>query len=255
MTKIANLSFQLYSARFETSLDAKLKVLADIGYESVEPYRAMYEDVDGFRERLDHYGLKARTGHFGFGEIRENPEGMIDAAKALEMDVMVISAIPVPERENTLAGWKALVPEVAKYGAMFTDAGLRFAWHNHAYEFAVLEDGSTPMERLLDGNPSLLWQVDIGWLYRAEQDPDAWFSKFGDRIFSFHLKDIAPAGECLDEDGWADVGHGITDWETLWPEIVKLAPEIYTVEHDKPLDYQRFARRSAETFRRMTRGQ
>ena len=252
MTKIAKLSFQLFSARFETSLDVKLKALADLGYGLVEPYRAMYEDVDGFRERLNRYGLQAKTGHFGFGEIREDPERMIEVAKILGMEFMVISAVPVPERENTLAGWKALVVEVAKFGKMFTDAGLRFGWHNHAYEFAVLEDGSTPMELLLDGNPEMLWQVDIGWVYRAGQDPKVWFSKYGERIFSIHLKDIAPAGECLDEDGWADVGHGVIDWNALWQEIVKLDPKVFPVEHDKPLDYQRFARRSAETFQRLT---
>lgn len=252
MTKISNLGFQLYSARFEDSLDAKLKVLADLGYGLVEPYRAMYEDVEGFREKLGRYGLQAKTGHFGFGEIRENPDHMIDVAKTLGIDVMVISAVPVPERENTLAEWKALAAEVAKYGKMFSDSGLRFAWHNHAYEFAVLEDGSTPMQLLLDANPDMLWQVDIGWVYRGRQDPSTWFSKYGDRVFSIHLKDIAADGECLDEDGWADVGHGVLDWSMLWPMITKLNPEVFTVEHDKPSDYRRSAERSLAAFRRLT---
>jgi len=254
MTNAANLSFQLYSARAEPSLDAKLKVLADVGYGQAEPYRGLYEDVDGLRQGLKRYGLRAATGHFGFGEIRDDPARTIDIAKVLGMDVAVVSALPVPEREKDLAGWRATARELKGYAEMFEGAGLRLAWHNHAFEFARLEDGSMPLDHLLGGAPSVLWQVDIGWLYRAKQDPVVWFSKFGDRVFSIHLKDIAPAGACLDEDGWADLGHGVIDWQALWPAIERLHPAVFTVEHDKPSDYRRFARRSAEAFLRMTGG-
>lgn len=251
MKSVPNLSFQLYSARSEPSLDAKLKVLADAGYGLAEPYRGLYEDVEGLRDGLARYGLRAATGHFGFGEIRDNPERMLDVATALKMDVAIVSSVPVPEREKDLAGWKALGRDLERYAKMFQAAGVRFAWHNHAFEFAVLEDGSMALDHILGEAPSILWQVDIGWVYRGKQDPVVWFSKFGDRVFSIHLKDIAPAGECMDEDGWADVGHGVIDWGTLWPMIAKLNPEVYAVEHDKPSDYRRFALRSAEAFRHM----
>ncbi len=248
MNAIPNLSFQLFSARFEPSLDAKLAALTELGYGMVEPYDGLYQDLEALRRGLARYGLHAKTGHFGFGSIREDANRVIDIAKALAVEVVTVSALPKGEREKDLAGWKAVARDLASYTEMFTDAGLRFAWHNHAFEFAVLEDGSMPLDHLLGSSPSILWQVDIGWVFLGQQDPAALFSKYGDRVFSIHLKDIASPSQCLDEDGWADLGHGVIDWPTVWPMITGLNPEIFVVEHDKPTDYQRFARRSAEGY-------
>ena len=47
-------------------------------------------------------------------------------------------------------------------------------------------------------------------------DPFAWIDRYAARIsLRSTLKDIAPDGECLDEDGWADVGEGAMPWADL----------------------------------------
>ena len=61
------------------------------------------------------------------------------------------------------------------------------------------------------------------------------------------MKDIAPAGENADEDGWADVGHGVIDWPGLYGQLRKTPATCYVMEHDKPNDVARFARRSLAT--------
>ena len=253
MTTIPNLSFQLYSARFEPSLDAKLAELAGLGYGMVEPYGGLYADLDALRAGLDAHGLRAPTGHFNFGDIRADAARVVAIATALKMEVVVVSALPKDEREKDLDGWKAVARDLAAHARRFTDAGFGFAWHNHAFEFVELEDGSMPLDHLLACAPEMQWQVDIGWVVRGGQDPDSLFKEYGERVFSIHLKDLAPDGECLDEDGWADVGHGVFDWSIWWPRLTRLAPKLHVVEHDKPTDYRRFARRSAETFRRLSR--
>ena len=45
----------------------------------------------------------------------------------------------------------------------------------------------------------------MAWIVRGGADPFEWIKRYADRIASVHIKDIAPAGECEDEDGWADV--------------------------------------------------
>ena len=58
-----------------------------------------------------------------------------------------------------------------------------------------------------------------------------------------HVKDIAPAGENEDEDGWADVGHGMLDWARALAALGRGAgARSVVVEHDKPTDAARFAR-------------
>ena len=62
---------------------------------------------------------------------------------------------------------------------------------------------------------------------RGGADPLDWIDRYGARIVAVHVKDIAPAGECADEDGWADVGHGTIDWPAIWKRLgAKRAVEI-----------------------------
>jgi sugar phosphate isomerase/epimerase len=69
--------------------------------------------------------------------------------------------------------------------------------------------------------------------------------KQGDRITAIHVKDIAPAGEKMDEDGWADVGTGTLDWKQLLADAKsKTRAKYFVAEHDKPSDPIRFARQS-----------
>ena len=66
------------------------------------------------------------------------------------------------------------------------------------------------------------------------------------------MKDIAPPGQCLDEDGWADPGHGVLDWAALVAAMQGIGVKLLVVEHDKPNDVARFARRAAEAVSRWT---
>ncbi|MEP0453477.1 MAG: sugar phosphate isomerase/epimerase, partial [Roseibium sp.] len=68
----------------------------------------------------------------------------------------------------------------------------------------------------------------------------------GDRLSAVHVKDIAPNGECEDEDGWADVGQGTMDWKKLNETLKATKAQLFIMEHDKPSDATRFAQRSIE---------
>lgn len=61
-----------------------------------------------------------------------------------------------------------------------------------------------------------------------------------------HVKDVAPAGEALDEKGFADLCHGTLDRQALWDASVEAGSQLMIVEHDLPSDRTRFARRSIE---------
>lgn len=60
---------------------------------------------------------------------------------------------------------------------------------------------------------------------------------------------MAPAGEHLDEDGWADVGEGVMDWRGLLPACLEAGAEWLVVEHDARRDPLASARSSAGYLR------
>jgi sugar phosphate isomerase/epimerase len=104
------------------------------------------------------------------------------------------------------------------------------------------------MEIILETAPSLEWEADVAWIARGKADPVQWFDRYGDRITAVHVKDIAPAGEATDEDGWADVGFGVLNWDQLINEVTsRTKAQYFVAEHDKPSDAERFARRSIAT--------
>ena len=128
---------------------------------------------------------------------------------------MICPHIAADERPNDAAGWQAFGSGSAKVGEQCQEGGFEFAWHNHDFEFKALPDGSLPQKLMLDAAPGIGWEMDVAWVIRGGADPLKWIAEYGPRITAVHVKDIAPAGQNANEDGWADVGHGTVDWAGL----------------------------------------
>lgn len=109
---------------------------------------------------------------------------------------------------------------------------------------AKAADGRRYIDLMLEEAPDLLWEADLAWIVRGGADPVAALKRYAGRIEAVHLKDIAIAGQCLDEDGWADPGHGVLDWSVLVPVLEEIGVTLFVAEHDKPNDVARFAQRA-----------
>ncbi len=246
------LSMQLYSARKFPPVEAQLAATAKAGFDTVETFGAFYDDARETRRLFDKHGLRARSGHFSLSMVEEHAEKALEIARTLSIETVVVPHIMPDQRPKDAAGWAALGERLAKASNWFGGKGLRFAWHNHDFEFVALTDGSLPIEHLL--GKQLLWEADVAWIARAKVDPKHWIERYRGRMPLVHVKDIAPAGQNLDEDGWADVGTGVLPWADLWRACVAAGAEIMVAEHDNPGDFERFARISGEAMRNLAKG-
>jgi sugar phosphate isomerase/epimerase len=165
------------------------------------------------------------------------------------MDSIYAPHLAADERPKDAAGWTAFGKRLAEMAKPYKDAGYEFGWHNHDFEFVKLADGSLPIERIFEGAPDISWEADIAWVIRGGGDPFAWVDKLGSRITAVHVKDIAPAGENKDEDGWADLGHGTVEWAKLMPILRKTKAKHFVLEHDNPNDIDRLITRSIASFK------
>ena len=237
-------SYQLYSARNEKSLDDTLQTLKSLGYAQVEGWGGQFTDPQALAASIKRAGLAMPTAHVGYAQL-DDTANAIKIAQAVGIRTIYCPAPPSADYREGKGDWNALAQGLARIAKDLKAAGIGFGYHNHHWEFSKGADGRTPMELILDASPDTQWEMDLAWVVKAGEDPIAWMKKLGSRISAIHVKDIAPAGQCLDEDGWADVGQGTLDWKNLLAQAKSLTKAQYFVmEHDKPSDAIRFAKRS-----------
>ncbi|GLS88354.1 xylose isomerase [Cypionkella aquatica] len=243
-------SYQLYSSRNFPPLAKTLEMLAETGYRACEGFGGLYADQAGLTDLhagLHACGLQMPSGHFGLAQVEETPDWAIKVAQTLGMHTVIVPWLPPEMRPTSGKGWHDLGARLQKAGAPLRDAGLKFGWHNHDFEFFKTADGAVPQTALFEGGPDLAWEIDVAWVVRGGADPLVWIDDHKSRIVAAHVKDIAAAGENLAEDGWADLGHGTVDWARILPALRKIGVRNFVMEHDNPSDHARFAARSLAT--------
>jgi sugar phosphate isomerase/epimerase len=253
MSNIDNLSIQLYTLRSLGGLDYILDVVKEAGYGHVETVSSHLEDAENVRAKLDARGLKVSSSHVSLAVLRERPGAMVRACRILGFDQLFMPSVPPGQRQSEAPFWRALGRELGEIARRMRDQGITLGYHNHNWELEPKDGAGTALELIFEaaeGSP-LTWQVDIAWLVRGGVDPKQWMGRYRDRVVSAHVKDIAPAGQNKDQDGWADVGSGVLDWRDLWQVARAAGARWMVVEHDKPADPAETARASYAFISRM----
>ena len=246
MSNIDILSIQLYTLRSLGELDRVLDVAKQAGYGHVETVGFHLDDAENVRARLDARGLKVSSSHVSLVALRERPEAMVRGCRILGFDQLFMPAVPPEQRQSEAPFWHALGHELGEVAQRMRDQGITLGYHNHHWELTPKDGAKTALELIFEGaeGSPLAWQVDIAWLVRGGVDPKQWMERYRDRVVSAHVKDIAPAGQNKDQDGWADVGSGVLDWRDLWQAARAVGARWMVVEHDKPADPAETARAS-----------
>lgn len=245
MTTIA---YQLYCSRKFPPVTETLKMLAEAGYTAVEGYGGLFDDLEGLSAALTENGLAMPSSHIGLDMVEGDSARTLEIVKTLGIEKVIVPSLAPDQRPTDLAGWEAFAKRVAEAGKPYLDAGLVFGWHNHDFELVDLGDKQMPLD-LLAAQEGVSLELDLGWVRIAGKDPAAKIRKYGKSLTAVHVKDIAPKGECADEDGWADVGHGIMDWPAITEALAKVGVTHLVAEHDNPSDDARFAKRSLESIK------
>jgi sugar phosphate isomerase/epimerase len=198
------------------------------------------------RTKLDARGLKVSSSHVSLETLRNRPDVVVQACRVLGFDQLFMPAVPPEHRQGDATFWRALGRELGEIAVRMRDYGITFGYHNHHWELAPKDGAKSALELIFEAaaDSPLAWQVDIAWLVRGGADPKEWMQRYRTRIVSAHVKDIAPQGRNENQDGWADVGAGVLDWQELWPAARAAGARWMVVEHDNPSDPAETARAS-----------
>jgi len=189
-------SLQLWSLRDLTKIDfaGTMAQVAKIGYAGVELAGYGNLDAAGAAAAISGVGLKVSGMHVGIAALRADLSKV--AAEALLLGTGHVTC-PYFQRELFRSGpaCSAIGEELDAIGARLRGYGLKFSYHNHAFELATV-DGRRGFDWLLDAAQprNLGCQADVYWVHTGGKDPAEFIREQGRRIELLHLKDEAELG-------------------------------------------------------------
>jgi sugar phosphate isomerase/epimerase len=231
--KIDRVGLQLYSVRdlMKADMPGTLARVAQVGYKEVE-FAGYYGRTPAeVRKLLDRNHLTSPSTHLPF-ESFDNWQKVLEDSKRIGHQWVTLPWIP-EEKRKTVEDWRGIASLFNRMGAQARSAGLRFAYHNHNFEFAPIA-GTRPLDILLnDTNPDLVdFEMDIYWVVFGGGDPLDYFNRFPGRFQLVHVKDAsAPPDRKM-----VDVGAGTIDFPAIFAHRKQAGIKHYFVERDDQVD-------------------
>jgi len=200
------LGIQLYSVRDDMKKDplGTLKQLAAMGYRNVEHAnytgRKFYgHSASEFKKVLNGLGLQMPSGHTVMAGKHWNKEAkdFTDEWKQTVEDAAIVGQRYVisPYLEESLRndydGLVSFLDVFNRCGELCKKSGLKFGYHNHAFEFSNSLNNKMIYDIMLEKtDPGLVTQqMDIGNMYEGGGRPLELIKKYPGRFESMHVKD------------------------------------------------------------------
>jgi sugar phosphate isomerase/epimerase len=245
---IPRLGAQLYTVRtqLEKDFEGTLAKVAAIGFTEVEFAGYFKQTPEQVRDVLKRHRLRAPSAHIDYASLTGDKWArVIEGARTIGHSYLVNAWVEEPIRKQPDA-WKRIAETYNLAGEASKRAGIQFAYHNHNFEFAPLEEpaGKLPYDILLEScDPALVkMELDLCWISAAGKDPLEYFRRYPGRFPLVHIKGLkavpaaggaAPIDRILPDI--TDVGHDdVIDWKRIFAQSRAAGIEHYFVEHDVP---------------------
>ena len=215
-----NIGLQLYTLRDTISKDPKgvLEKVASFGYKELETFgyadgKIFGMDFTEFCKFSKGLGMTVISGHYGLDKIKGDTwQKAVEDAKKNGQQYMVLPTSMNPSAKP-LTTYKNICADLNAAGEVCNKNGIRFQYHNHAFEFDTV-DGQIPYDVMLkELDPKNVgMELDIFWIVNAGQDPVKYFTQYPGRFEQWHVKDM----DKNDRNKNADVGSGSIDYKSLF---------------------------------------
>ena len=240
---------QTYTIReaMEADTPAALKMLKEVGYDFVETNdrdftRIPMEELVAALKAAD---MPVAATHVGYEAFRDTPQLIAEQGKTLGADFVILSW--TPDEFRSTEGYKEMAARFDAVGRLMRENGLRFAYHNHHFEFWEIDGPRNGMEIYLEEtDPNLVFfELDMFWSTLGGQDVAEFFERYPGRFKLCHIKDMRTANmtvqaqQGLDFDAihknlMVNVGDGDLPFET-WLQMSDVSGMEYLItEHDAP---------------------
>lgn len=224
---------QLYTVRAftqtEESIAETLRKVKEAGYDSVQISAFGKCGTDFLADILARNELTVCATHTPYERIVGDTEAVI--AEHLRIGAPCVGL--GFRRVQSLAEGENFIKEMTPAAKKIRDAGLRFVYHNHQWEFIRLDGGITFMEYYLENTSAEEFGLlpDMYWLQYAGVSPAKFLLEHADRIDVIHLKDMQPDAESGVQK-FCEVGEGNMDYADILSAAAKAGVRFAAVEQD-----------------------
>lgn len=230
------IGLQLYTLRDTIGKDPKgvLQKVSTFGYKDLETYgyndgKIFGMDFSEFCTYVKGLGMKVTSGHYSLNMIKGDAWiKAVEDAKKNGQKFMVVPYINEPERK-TIDAYKSICADLNKAGEVCNKHGIRFGYHNHAFEFDKL-DGQIPFDVMLKelDHKNVGMEMDIYWVVNAGHDPLKYFAQYPGRFEQWHIKDM----DKQDRNRNADIGSGSIDYKAIFAQAKLAGMKRWYVEQE-----------------------
>jgi sugar phosphate isomerase/epimerase len=243
--RIKKPGIQLYSLRSLMKQDCSdvLKKLGAMGYKEIESFPSEKghfwgKSAKDFFALAKDCGLKVVSTHIPYGKpVNNAPDAIASLSSGFEAFVesfareggqyLVCPDINATIR-TTIDHYSAAADDFNKAGELCKKYGIRFAYHNHDFEFAPINDIIPYHHLLTRTDPALVhMELDLYWLEKAMQPVDFLFERFPGRFPLVHVKDM---GSGTKET--VEVGTGTIRFKEIFARSKQAGIQHYFVEQD-----------------------
>ena len=236
------MGLQLYTVRDAMDADpiGTLKKISAMGYEDLELYG--YDGEAGtfygfkagdFKKVLEDAQLTTSSCHYGLpaffdssdDELLRYVDQCLEGAHATGHSFITWPWLD-PKHRN-LEGYKKLSAKLNQIAERVVAGGLRFAYHNHGFEF---EDhgGQIGYDIIVnETDPNLVkLQLDLYWVaHDSKLSSNEWIDRQAGRIVMWHIKDMHKESR-----DYTELGNGSIDFHPILPNAEKSGLEYYYLE-------------------------
>ena len=226
------IGLQLYSVNQDMKdVDASLAKVAAAGYNVVETLRSPQcfgLPAEEFKALCDKHGLQIISTHHSIALDPEKEAEIMEQWKEVFKGLNVMGAkycvIPSFKLGETIEDLQAVCDYFNKVGALAKEYGLKLGYHNHAFEYEVV-DNQVKWEYMIENTDpeSVFFQMDVYWTTKGGKNPVDYLKKYPNRIQMLHIKDDLVIGE-----------SGKIDFEAIYNQFYANGYSDFVVEQEMP---------------------
>ena len=231
------LGAQLFSIRthLQNAEDLRKSFLKikEIGYENVQLSGAAAMPAEIIRDASEESGLPIVCTHVSFERLIHETDALIAEHKTFGCPVIGLGIMP-KELRRTREGLESFLSQLEEPVKRIRDAGLTFAYHNHAFELEPFTDGSEGiaydmMLERLDWN----FIMDTYWVEFAGKSAVDYIAKIGgERLPNVHFKDLGTD----EKRSICPCGNGTLNFEEIFAACQRVGVKNVLVEQDNAVD-------------------